>query len=113
MNHRSTALRESARYAPCALCGAEDGTVVWAHPNSVASGKGFGIKAHDALGAYLCFHCHTTVDQSGKANKAQRQRMMHEAHFISLTRLLDAGWTLEPPSSKPVPKIFKGFSRGG
>lgn len=42
-------------------CGAEDGTVVGAHENSLEAGKGMGIKADDVV-ALLCGACHDFYD---------------------------------------------------
>lgn len=46
MSFRSKKLLDSARDQPCVLCGSK-GTTVAAHANSVALGKGVGIKAPD------------------------------------------------------------------
>ena len=62
MNWRSKKLTQSAKYESCVSCGADDGTVVWAHSNSLRHGKGTGIKAHDLFGAYLCNSCHVNYD---------------------------------------------------
>jgi hypothetical protein len=61
-NYRNRKLTESARHEACVSCGANDGTVVWAHSNSQKHGKGIGIKAHDLFGAYLCYRCHADYD---------------------------------------------------
>jgi hypothetical protein len=64
MNWRSKKLTQSAKHESCVACGADDGTIVWAHSNEQAHGKGMGIKAHDLFGAYLCNRCHTQYDQA-------------------------------------------------
>lgn len=61
-NYRSKALRDSANGEACIVCGACDGTVVWAHSNQQAHGKSMGIKAHDLLGLYLCGQHHGEYD---------------------------------------------------
>lgn len=100
MNMRSKAIRESARGQECVLCGAQDGTVVWAHLNGIFAGKGFGIKAHDGLGAHLCYRCHTHYDgQAGGLGRDERRQMGFEACVKTLARLFDAGWSLIPPGS--------------
>ena len=63
--YRNKTLLESARHEACVACGADDGTVVWAHSNQMRHGKGRGIKAHDIFGAYLCHRCHAQYDQGG------------------------------------------------
>ena len=65
MNYRNKKLTQSAKHEACVSCGADDGTVVWAHSNRQKHGKGMGIKAHDLFGAYLCHACHLSYD-SGK-----------------------------------------------
>lgn len=62
MNWRSKKLTQSAKHESCVSCGADDGTVVWAHSNEQFHGKGMGIKAHDLFGAYLCHRCHGIYD---------------------------------------------------
>lgn len=60
--YRNKKLRESAKHESCVSCGADDGTIVWAHSNEQLHGKGMGIKAHDLFGAYLCYACHIKYD---------------------------------------------------
>lgn len=61
--HRDAKLLKLARDQSCVSCGAEDGTVVWAHSNLKEHGKGMGLKAHDAMGMFLCSICHHQLDQ--------------------------------------------------
>lgn len=61
-NYRNKKLTQSAKNESCVSCGADDGTIVWAHSNSQRHGKGMGMKAHDLFGAYLCHRCHTEYD---------------------------------------------------
>jgi hypothetical protein len=63
MNWRSKKLTQSAKHESCVSCGADDGTIVWAHSNEQKHGKGMGIKAHDLFGAYLCVRCHEKLDR--------------------------------------------------
>lgn len=61
-NHlRAPKLLRQAKDAPCMNCGAEDGTIVPAHENSLAAGKGYGIKSDDLV-AFLCLKCHQILD---------------------------------------------------
>jgi hypothetical protein len=62
MNWRSKKLTQSAKHESCVACGADDGTIVYAHSNEQKHGKGMGIKAHDLFGAYLCQNCHDGYD---------------------------------------------------
>jgi hypothetical protein len=64
MNWRSKKLTQSAKHESCVSCGADDGTIVWAHSNSQKHGKGMGIKAHDLFGCYLCHECHRVFDSN-------------------------------------------------
>jgi len=64
LNWRSKKLTQSAKHESCVACGADDGTVVWAHSNEQRHGKGMGIKAHDLFGAYLCHRCHSYYDSN-------------------------------------------------
>lgn len=63
-NYRNKKLTQSAKHESCVSCGADDGTIVWAHSNFSRHGKGMGIKAHDLFGAYLCHNCHANYDQN-------------------------------------------------
>lgn len=57
---------EAAKGEDCVRCGTNDGTVVLAHyqgPMAHKLGKGFGIKAHDLAGAWLCRECHDLLDR--------------------------------------------------
>jgi len=60
--YRNAKLKASAKHESCVSCGANEGTIVWAHSNSQRHGKGMGIKAHDLFGAYLCHNCHSLYD---------------------------------------------------
>ena len=70
---------EACRSLPCQHCGVEDGTVVAAHSNEGAHGKGRGIKASDEFVAALCFTCHANLDQ-GRMSKQERAEMWQKAH---------------------------------
>jgi hypothetical protein len=66
-NYRNKKLTQSAKHEACVNCGADDGTIVWAHSNNSRHGKGMGIKAHDLFGAYLCHQCHADYDSAPNA----------------------------------------------
>jgi hypothetical protein len=88
-NYRNPKLLEAMRELPCALCGAEDGTVVAAHANQLRFGKGRSIKAHDWAAAALCFNCHTEIDQGTKFSKAEKFQFWEVAFFKTLHLLWD------------------------
>lgn len=99
MMYRSKKLTESARGQSCTNCEADDGTVVWAHSNQQAHGKGKSLKAHDIFGAYLCMRCHSWLDCGiGKDptgvyddNRDDKREMWRRAHDRTLLRLVETG----------------------
>jgi len=58
------------------MCDSLDGTTVSAHSNLLEHGKGKSIKADDSMVAWLCYKCHTEVDQGNKMSKAERREFM-------------------------------------
>lgn len=75
-NYRNKKLTQSAQHEACVSCGANDGTIVWAHSNRQKHGKGMGIKAHDLFGAFLCYLCHLSYD----ANKVPINAMFYSVN---------------------------------
>lgn len=84
---RSFALLKACRALPCTHCGIEDGTVCAAHSNQAKHGKGRSIKASDIYVASLCARCHTTVDQSMRLTREQREQMWNNAHVRTVCEL--------------------------
>ena len=89
--YRNQKLLETVREFECALCGAEDGTVVAAHSNQLRDGKGKGIKAHDFRIASLCYQCHMAIDQGHRMNKQEKEAMWEEAHRKTIGFLFERG----------------------
>ena len=89
--YRNKRLLEAVRELPCAVCGAEDGTVVAAHSNQLLHGKGRGLKAHDWAVAALCFTCHTQIDQGKDFDKQLRKELWDQAFLDTLHLLFDRG----------------------
>lgn len=87
--YRNKKLLEVVRESPCQHCGAQDGSVVAAHSNSLSDGKGRGIKAHDFKVAALCFRCHTELDQGSKMSREERRELWLNAHLKTI------GWLFE------------------
>ena len=87
--YRNKRLLEVVRESPCQHCGAQDGTVVGAHSNSLADGKGRGIKAHDHKIAALCFRCHSELDQGAKLTREERREMWLQAHLKTMAWLFE------------------------
>lgn len=97
---RSRALLEACREIPCQHCGIADGTVVAAHSNSLAHGKGRSIKASDQFVASLCRECHHEIDQGRTLTKAERVDMWTAAHLRTVKELNRLGlW----PANVPQP----------
>lgn len=86
MSFRSKKLLEAARDQACVLCDAM-GTTVACHANSVALGKGTGIKAPDYYTAYLCQDCHSLVDgRTGQLTKQEKQELWVKAFLLTVSR---------------------------
>lgn len=88
MGHfRSQTLLDAAEGKPCMICGANNGTTVAAHANSVALGKGTGIKVPDFYTAWLCDVCHALVDgRLGKLTKGEKWDMWVTAYLRTVKR---------------------------
>lgn len=68
-------MRKAAKGQSCVRCGANDGTVVFAHYSggySLRLGNGMGTKSNDLCGADLCYACHTEFDQYAAGNTPER-----------------------------------------
>ena len=88
MNYRSKALTQSANGQTCSGCGADDGTIVWAHSNESCHGKGMSIKSHDLLGNFLCSECHRWYDQ-GKASREEKRLWFRMCYPKTMTRVAE------------------------
>lgn len=88
--------------------GDETSTTVAAHDNTLASGKGLGLKAADWSIVYACFVCHSAFDQGmwsasvkreAYRRALERQQMLYREILATPTsRLKDreaARWALE------------------
>lgn len=83
--HRDKKLTKLAYGQSCVNCGAQDGTVVWAHSNLGEHGKGMGIKAHDCMGMFLCSICHHQLDQGFLWTKQEKRELTY--HLICKTHM--------------------------
>ncbi|MCA2570664.1 hypothetical protein [Microcystis sp. M42BS1] len=72
-------------------CGVSDDTIVAAHSNQLRDGKGRGVKAHDYRIAYLCYTCHTAIDQGKDLNKQDRVDLWETAHRKTIGWLFENG----------------------
>lgn len=92
MTFRSPKLLRSAEGQPCANCGVNDGTTVAAHLNSVAHGKGVGIKCPDFLACDLCQVCHALYDgRLGKLTKEEQWELWVRAYLKTVKRWFTEG----------------------
>lgn len=73
MIFRNPKLLGLAEGQACVMCGNEDGTIVAAHSNLLEHGKGRGLKAHDGMTAWLCYRCHTQLDQGKDLSRDERR----------------------------------------
>jgi hypothetical protein len=77
-------LLDAARDYPCAHCNRQDGTIVAAHCNELALGRGFAHKTPDYLVAYLCDACHNAVDgRSHGLTLEQKRTMWNRAYVVT------------------------------
>lgn len=91
MSFRSPKLLRSAEGQACVICGSI-GTTIAAHANSVALGKGTGIKAPDYYAVHLCQVCHDLYDgRLGKLSKEEKEDMWMQAFLRTVARWFDQG----------------------
>lgn len=91
MTFRSPKLLKSAEGQPCMICGSV-GTTIAAHANSVALGKGTGIKAPDFYTAWMCQVCHDLYDgRRGKLTRAEKEEMWVTAYLRTVKRWFELG----------------------
>ncbi len=88
---RGQKLLDAAQHYPCAWCGRQnDGTVVAAHCNELALGRGFAHKTPDFMVAYLCNICHDVVDgRAGGLGKEERRAMWCRAYAQTMKWLFE------------------------
>jgi hypothetical protein len=82
--YRDRNLLDLARGQHCLIrkhgvCRGDSSTVVAAHSNQGAHGKGMAQKASDAFTVHACFYCHNWLDQ-GNAPKDEKIRAFEAAH---------------------------------
>ncbi|MBI4695545.1 MAG: DUF1364 family protein [Gammaproteobacteria bacterium] len=98
MNYRNPELLELARGKPCMMrlqrvCNGNPETVVWAHLNSLDSGKGTGIKGHDSEGGFACSACHDALDGRTRVHYSRNELREAGLHMMrrTMTFLLAEG----------------------
>ena len=75
-------LLDAAQHYPCSWCNAQDGTIVAAHCNELALGRGFAHKTPDFLVAYLCSSCHDVVDGRAGGLRIEEKRAMWNRSYV-------------------------------
>jgi hypothetical protein len=79
-------LLDAAATYRCAHCNRDDGTVVAAHCNELALGRGFAHKTPNYLVAYLCHDCHDAVDGRAHAlSKDEKRAMWNRAYAVTVS----------------------------
>ncbi len=93
-------ITDSAKGQQCqvrifSVCNRDPETVVWAHANGSAAGKGIGMKSPDLLGAYACHACHDLIDRRRPLpmgiNRTDVELAFWSGHARSLCILIDKG----------------------
>lgn len=105
-NYRNPMLLRLAAKAPhCMGCQRPNvGQVVAAHSNHHADGKGMGLKASDAMVAFICDDCHSSIDQGGASRELKRAAWV-EAYMATMRWLVESGHFIVSPVPTPPPVI--------
>lgn len=81
------------RDRPCVRCGADDGTIVPAHANSLRLGKGMGLKAYPHTVIPLCHKCHLWLD-NGPAERNVKEETYVACWTAHMLALISAGFVM-------------------
>lgn len=92
-------IRKSAKNRECqvriiGICNGNPETVVWAHANGLASGRGVWLKSNDLSGAYACSACHAAYDRAVYKDIREYLQIENDffhGHLRSLQILIDEG----------------------
>ena len=91
-------ISESARGEDCqvryiGVCCYDQAKTIWSHCRHLAAGRGKGIKAVDAAGAYACTPCDAAYDQMQGTNATRNEldADWNMGHFRSLVKLKEKG----------------------
>lgn len=90
--YRNRKLLDLAKDSPvCCICGEpNDGTVVPVHSDSLADGKGLGIKAHD-IPAFGCMSCHQKIHGKG-LTKDEKELLFYRGVYNTWLLCMSEGW---------------------
>lgn len=95
----SNRITKSAKGKECqvriiGVCNGKNETVVWAHANGLASGRGVWLKPNDLSGAYACSACHAVYDRTVPAKHIDYSQVeidFFHGHLRSLQILINEG----------------------
>lgn len=95
----SSKITRSAKGKECqvriiGVCNGNNETVVWAHANGLASGRGLWLKSNDLSGSYACSACHAAYDRAvfkDAEDYVQIENDFFHGHLRSLQILIDEG----------------------
>lgn len=91
MTYRNPKLLALARDQACVMCLNRNDTVVAAHSNLLEHDKGRSNKAHDGMTAWLCYRCHTRLDQGADMTREQRREFTLTAICRTYMQLWEQG----------------------
>lgn len=92
MTFRYRKLLDLARDKPCMNCNRQDETVVAAHSNLKAHGRGYAHKSHDAFHAWLCVACHAWLDSGSTRDPTDRYDCTREDKELMFRLAMDRTW---------------------
>jgi hypothetical protein len=89
--YRNKAILKAAEDEACTICDIQDGTVVFAHFNESWAGKGYGQKADDCAGMFLCLYHHHQYDNPDPWQHKLADWIILRAYYRTIRRLFDKG----------------------
>ena len=88
---RSNKLKWKARFQDCVMCGINNDTTVLAHSNLLEHGKAMSQKSSDLMAMWLCFSCHSELDQGNKMSKSEKRDFTLTAICRTINELAKQG----------------------
>lgn len=83
---RTQKLLDAAKDYPCANCRTQNNTIVAAHNNELALGRGHSHKTPDYMVAYLCHACHDAVDgRAGGLQLHEKRAIWNRAYVVTVS----------------------------
>lgn len=87
--YRNKKITQAANGEECAYCGAQDGTVVFAHLNESFAGKCMRQKSDDCAGMFLCHKHHLWYDEPGPNQDRMTDWEILCCYYRTIRRLID------------------------